>query len=255
MTSVAVLGATGNLGSHVARQVLERGWDLSVAVRSRSRLSPDVAERARVTTCDLHAMRADELAGFVEGHDALVCCAGVVTEGDAFVALFDKVVTAVEATRASSPPVAWFLGGAALLDLDVRGRRGVDLPKVRGTYGPHRANFERLQRSRVDWRLLCPGPMVDDPGLGIGRLRVSIDVLPSPLPASARLLPSPLLLPMFALKVPEMIIPYADAAALMLGNIAAGGPMSRRRVGVALPAGQRGRKKQWAARPRDASAP
>lgn len=255
MTSVALLGATGNLGSHVARQVLERGWELSVAVRSRSRLSDEVADRARVTTCDLQTMRAEELAGFVEGHDVLVCCAGVVTEGEAFVTLFDKVVTAVEATRASSPPVAWFMAGAALLDLDARGMRGVDLPRVRVTYGPHRANFERLQRSRVDWRLLCPGPMVDEPGLGIGKLRVSIDIIPSPLPASARLLPSPLLLPMFGLKVPEMIIPYADAAALMLGNIAAGGPMSRRRVGIALPVGQRGRKTQWAARPRDASAP
>lgn len=255
MTSVAVLGATGNLGSRVARQVLERGWDLSVAVRSRGRLAPDVADRARVTIGDLHAMRTDELAGFVEGHDALVCCAGLVTEGEAFVALFDKAVTAVEAAGASSPPAAWFMAGAALLDLDARGRRGVDLPRVRGTYWPHRANLERLQRSRIDWRLLCPGPMVDEPGLGIDRLRVSIDVIPSPLPASARLLPSPLLLPMFGLKVPEMIIPYADAAALMLGNIAAGGPMSRRRVGIALPVGQRGRKTQWAARPRDASAP
>ena len=82
MTSVAILGATGNLGSHVARHALDRGWDLSVAVRSRSRLSQEVADRARVSIFDLNSVPADELARFLRGHDAFVCCAGVVTEAE-----------------------------------------------------------------------------------------------------------------------------------------------------------------------------
>jgi hypothetical protein len=45
-----------------------------------------------------------------------------------------------------------------------------------------------------------------------------------------------------------MIVPYADAAALMLANIEAGNEMTRRRVGLALPLGMRGRKTQWAAK-------
>jgi putative NADH-flavin reductase len=253
MTALAILGATGNLGRHVARQALDRGWDLSVAVRSRSRLSQEVAENARVTVLDLDAVGVDELARFVAGHDALVCCAGVVTQGEAFVALIDRVVSAVERVPAASRPVSWFMAGAALLDLDTNGRRGVDLPKVRDTYWPHRANFERLQRASLDWRLLCPGPMVDQPAVGTERLRISIDALPSPLPAVARALPAPLLLPLFAAKVPEMIVPYADAAAVMLNNIAAASAMSKRRVGIALPAGMRGKKDQWAARPGDAA--
>jgi putative NADH-flavin reductase len=253
MTSVAVLGATGNLGSHVARQALDRGWDLSVAVRSRNKLPPEVAERARVTISDLNTVNVDELTRFVEGHDALVCCAGVVTEAEGFVFLIDRIVSAVESIQPTERPVSWFMAGAALLDLDVNGRRGVELPKVRDTYWPHRANFERLQRSGLDWRLLCPGPMVDQPGLGIDRLRISIDTLPSPLPAFARLLPSPLLLPLFAMKVSEMIIPYADAATVMLNNATADGPMSKKRVGIALPVGMRGKKSQWTAKPRGAA--
>jgi hypothetical protein len=206
-----------------------------------------------VTICDLSSVQVDELAMFVEGHDALVCCAGVVTEAQAFVSLIDRIVSAVESVPAASRPVSWFMAGAALLDLDANGRRGVDLPKVRDTYWPHRVNFERLQRSGLDWRLLCPGPMVDQPGLGKDRLRVCIDKLAAPLPEFARLLPAPLLLPWFAMKVPEMIIPYADAATVMLSNLAAGGPMSKKRVGIALPVGQRGKKDQWAAKPRDAA--
>ena len=253
MPSLAILGATGNLGSHVARQALDRDWDLSVAVRSPSRLPPDVAGRARVTTFDLTAVKMDELARFIDGHDALICCAGVVTEAEKFVSLLDRIVSAVETIQAAARPVSWFMAGAALLDLDLNGRRGVDLPKVRDTYWPHRVNFERLQRSSLDWRLLCPGPMVDQPSLGIDRLRISIDTLPSPLPAIARFLPSPLLLPMFVMKVPEMIIPYADAATVMLNNASIASPMSKKRVGIALPKGMRGKKSQWAAKPRDAA--
>jgi putative NADH-flavin reductase len=251
MTSIAILGATGNLGGHVARQVLDRGWTLSVAVRSRDRLSAQVADRARVTICDLSTVLADELARFVEDHDALVWCAGVVTQAHAFVALIDRIVAAVESVEAASRPVSWFMAGAALLDLDVNGRRGVDLPKVRDTYWPHRSNFERLGRSGLEWRLLCPGPMVDQPGLGVDCLRISIDGLPVPFPAMARVLPSALLLPLFAQKIPQMIIPYADAATVMLNNLSAHSPMSRKRVGIALPVGMRGKKTQWAARPND----
>jgi hypothetical protein len=39
-----------------------------------------------------------------------------------------------------------------------------------------------------------------------------------------------------------MIVPYADAAALMIANLDRGNAMSRHRVGLALPAGMRGRK-------------
>lgn len=253
MTRLALLGATGKLGSQVARQALQGGWELSAAVRARNRLAPEVAERARVTTIDLGAAAGEDLARFVEGHDVLVCCAGVVTEGQGFVALIDRVVSAVESLPAASRPVAWFLGGAGLLDLDARGRRGVDLPKVRDSYWPHRVNFERLTRSGLNWRMLCPGPMVDQPGLGLARLRISIDKLPTPLPAIAGSLPAALVLPLFAAKIPEMIVPYADAAALMLANADAAGPMAHRRIGIALPEGMRGRKDEWAAQPRNAS--
>jgi hypothetical protein len=115
----------------------------------------------------------------------------------------------------------------------------------------HRLNFERLLRSDLEWRLLCPGPMVDQPAIGINRLRVSIDLIPAKLPAFAKHLPALLLLPLFAARVPEMIVPYADAACVILANAIRGGPMSRKRVGLALPVGMRGKKDQWAGRPKN----
>jgi hypothetical protein len=183
-----------------------------------------------------------ELADLIRGHHPLINCAGLVTEGQAFVELFDRAVSSAETLSVAERPVSWFLGGAALLDLDERGRRGIQLPKVKTTYWPHGANFERLRRSNLDWRLLCPGPMVDQPRIGLERLRVSCDALPVRLPRFARLPPAPLLLPLFAARIPEMIVPYADAASVMLANLSPRGPMTHHRVGIALPPGCGGRR-------------
>lgn len=120
--AISVLGATGNLGRQVCRQALDRGWQLSVGVRTRGRLEPETAARARIFDLDLAAATVGQLASFLSGHVFFVCCAGVVTEGEASVQLFDKAMSAVQALPASSRPVSWFMAGAALLPLDARGR-------------------------------------------------------------------------------------------------------------------------------------
>lgn len=234
-----ILGATGSLGGHVLRQALSKGHDVSVLVRDPSRLPADARERVAIHTGDLNLELPPDV---VSGHDALINCAGHVVDGERFVSLVDRVVTAVESLPAGERPVCWFLAGAALLDIDAAGRRGVELPKVKSTYWPHRANFERLERSNIDWRLLCPGPMVDRPALGLDRLRISLDRLPVEVHAFVRALPAPLVLPVFASMVPQMIVPYADAAALMLANLDRDSAMAQHRVGLALPVGMRGRK-------------
>jgi putative NADH-flavin reductase len=245
MSRLLILGATGSLGGHVLRQALAAGHEVRVFVRTQSKLPPEASGRVSVHTGDLSAAMPLDL---VRGHDALINCAGHVADGETFVGLVDRLVTTVDSLPPAEQPVCWFLGGLALLDIDSSGRRGVELPRVKSTYWPHQINWERLRRSRLDWRLLCPGPMVDEPSLGLDRLRVSIDVLPVHSPAFARALPRPLLLPVFASLIPQMIVPYADAAALMLANLDRGNAMSRHRVGLALPVGMRGRKSQWSAK-------
>lgn len=244
MARLIIFGATGSLGRHVLRQALAAGHQVTAFVRTPSRLPPEVRTQVLIHSGDLAAgVPADLLAG----HDALINCAGHVADGEGFVDLVDRLVGAVESLPVSAQPVCWFLAGAALLDIDATGRRGLDLPKVRSTYWPHRINFERLRRSQLDWRLLCPGPMVDESALGADRLRISLDQLPVAVPAFVRGLPRPLLLPFFAHWIPQLIVPYADAAAVMIADLDRGGPMARRRVGLALPAGMRGRKTRWTA--------
>jgi uncharacterized protein len=90
--------------------------------------------------------------------------------------------------------------------------------------------------------------MVDEPAVGLDRLRISIDAVPVQVSAYACALPGALMVPVFGSLIPQMIVPYADAAALMLANLDRGNAMSRRRVGLALPLGLQGRKAQWSAK-------
>ena len=251
MSRLIVFGATGSLGRHVLQQALAAGHQVTVFVRTPSKLPPQTHARVVVHTGDLDQGAPLHL---IRAQDALVNCAGNVADGESFVHLVERLVTAVESMPAAARPVCWFLAGAGVLDIGSTGRKGVDLPRVKSTYWPHRANFERLQRSSLDWRLLCPGPMVDGPALGVERLRISLDRLPVTVPAFARALAGPLLLPVFASLIPQMIVPYADAAALMLAHLEYGDAMSRHRVGLALPAGMRGRKARWTAETRKETA-
>ncbi len=239
MPRLLILGATGSLGRHVLRLALDAGHDVTVLVRTPSKLPPGTPGRVTVHTGDLDAGIPLDL---IAQADVLINCAGHVAGGETFIALVDRLVTSVDCLPVAEQPVCWFLAGAALLDIDSSGRRGVDLPKVKSTYWPHAVNFERLRRSRLDWRLLCPGPMVDEAAIGLDRMRTSIDALPVHLSTLARALPGPLFLPVFASLIPQMIVPYADAAAVMLANMDRGSRMSQRRVGLALPVGMRGRK-------------
>ena len=130
MSRLLILGATGSLGRHVLRQALAAGHDVTVLVRTPSKLPPEAFGRVTVHTGDLGTQVPLDL---IKGQGALINCAGHVADGDAFVALIERLVTAVESLPVPEQPVCWFLAGAAILDLDPSGRRGVDLPRVKST--------------------------------------------------------------------------------------------------------------------------
>jgi hypothetical protein len=111
---------------------------------------------------------------------------------------------------------------------------GVDLPGFPAIYQAHRKNYDAVRATRLDWSMLCPGPMIAAPyGRAHDGLRLSADTLPFPSRRWASLLPRIVHTVTFAACLKEITITYEDAAKVILDYVAPSGAFSRKRVGVA----------------------
>jgi hypothetical protein len=190
----------------------------------------------------------------IKGHEALINCAGHVADGDPFVGLIDGLVTSADSLPLGEQPVCWLLAGAALLDLDPSARRGVELPRVNlhllAPSGQLRAadplaSGLAIALPRTDGRR---GRDRTGPAAHLGRHNAgSRSGIRSRFAGPA--LPA-------GLRIPDSADDRAlrDAAALMLANVDPGHAWSRRRIGLALPVGMRGRKSERSAKTNPGSA-
>ncbi len=241
---VFLLGATGNSGRRILRFALDRGHEVTALVRDKSkllRLIGSVPAPLQIVPGDLG--NASQTIAAMTGHDVVINAAGYVTEGATFTRLVQTAIDAAS-TALGEGGRFWQFGGAAVLDIPGTGMKGVDLPMVPKVYEAHRTNLIALERSRLDWSMLCPGPMIEAPdGKPTPGLRVLADQWPMARPAYTRLMPQVTLALAFKQAVPELTVSYEDAATIILDNLAKNGPFSRRRVGLALPAGMRNVKR------------
>src|ERR1700677_4930528 len=189
MTKIVVLGASGAMGQHVTQQAVDAGHEVSVVVRTPSKLPASWRDKVKVRKADIATLSANHLRVLLGGHDVVVNTAGQVGDGDRFVALVAHIVSGLETIEPANRPVAWFMAGAGLLDIGDTRRRGLELPLVKKTYWLHDENFKRLEASTLDFRLLCPGPMVEGAAVGLERMRVAVDRLPVQTPAAVKWLP------------------------------------------------------------------
>ena len=105
-------GRNGSLGRHVVQQAIAARHDVAVVVRTPSKLTAEVRDKVSVHQCDLSSVSIGDLTAVLRGHDAVINTAGLVTEGQAFVNLVDRLVTSLEAVSTSDRPACWFLAGA-----------------------------------------------------------------------------------------------------------------------------------------------
>ena len=103
MARLIILGATGSLGRHVLCQALDAGHAVTVVVRTPSRLAPEVRARVSLHTGDLSVGLPPDV---LRGQEALINCAGHVRDGETFVALVDRLVTAVDQLPVAEQPVS-----------------------------------------------------------------------------------------------------------------------------------------------------
>lgn len=233
---IAVLGATGASGRRLVRAAAAAHHDVTAIVRDPTKAADLAGDRVTIRQAALTAH--DALADVLRGHDAVINAAGYIADGAAYVPLVQGVIRATE-TALGAGGRFWLFGGAGLLDVPGSAITTLDLPGVPKLFEAHRANYRAVKATALDWSMLCPGPMIDSPdGKATEGLIVSTETWPVPRPAFTHFLPRPALSLAFKNALPRMTIYYEDAARIIVDNLGKNGPLSRKRVGVALPGGQ-----------------
>lgn len=166
MTSIALLGATGNVGSRLLDEALSRGHQVTTLVRDPARL----ASRAGLTVVagDVTDPRA---AKALAGHEVLISSLRFADIAPG---------TLIDFARATGIPRLLIVGGAASLHLP-DGARLFDAPGFPAEYrteaGAGIATLDALRGvSDLDWVFVSP-QMVFAPGERTGRFRLGDDAL------------------------------------------------------------------------------
>lgn len=164
---IALIGATGQVGSRLLAEALDRGHQVTAVARSADSLAP----RAGLQPCALDVSDAGKLASALAGHDAAIV-ALKFSQVDA-----RPVLRAVE--RAGVPRVL-VVGGAGSLQA-APGVDLVDTPSFPQAYKAEALaarDFLRFLRAdaHIDWTLLSPSALLQ-PGQRTGKFRVGTDQL------------------------------------------------------------------------------
>lgn len=246
--NVIIFGANGNLGRCLVSEGIFSGCNVSAFVRNRDNGAEHFdgsprSERLRIVEGD--ASDPKQVYDALTGCDAAIIAAGNPKDADAFARIVDTIVTQAE-RHSQFGRRLWMLAGAALLDIPQTSRNSLGLPRMPPMYRVHQINYERIRQSKLDWSVLCPGPMVEsEDSPSMANLRISIEELPLTVSESERSMSDAELSGMIARKLPELIIPYKVAARLIVNHLECSGPYSGKRVGIALPEGSSGVKTGW----------
>jgi uncharacterized protein len=180
---IAVIGASGNLGSAVAREALARGHSVTAVSRDTARLDPEHgAGLADATPAVADLADPSSIARAVAGHDAVV--ASVKEDGAAKHLIADAARTLLAVLADIGVSRLVFLGGGASL-LDPTGH-----PISEAAWFPEEFHDEaqdqadalevfRAADTPVEWSYASPSAvfLTDGPNTGTSRAVVSDELL------------------------------------------------------------------------------
>ncbi len=166
--NIALIGASGNIGTKITKELLDRGYTVTAIARNPEKI--EAREGVTAVACDL--LDSDAMAEALKGHDAVISAAPFIT--DASEQLFDGV-------RKSGVKRYLMVGGAASLFND-QGVKVWDTLQDLGIPEPVLANiaegiraFELLkQEDSFDWTFFSPAVMIG-PGERTGTFRLGKD--------------------------------------------------------------------------------
>ncbi|MFT3721699.1 NAD(P)-dependent oxidoreductase [Pseudorhodoferax sp.] len=174
--NIAIIGASGFIGSALLAEALARGHRVTGLVRNPERLAAHPQLTAR--RCDVYD--AKDLAAQLRGYDAVLVSLrgqGANDVGEHYMQGFRAIL---QAARDANVKRLLVVGGGGSLEV-APGLELLDAPNFPEEYrGPAEGPREALKLLRtetvLDWTMLCPGAVIE-PGERTGKFRLGTDQL------------------------------------------------------------------------------
>ncbi|TWO72864.1 NAD(P)-dependent oxidoreductase [Caenimonas sedimenti] len=176
MKKIALIGASGFIGSALRQEALARGHKVTALVSQPGKLA--AAPGLTVEGVDVNDTGA--LASALEGHDAVLSAFSGHAQGDVLAYYLQGFRSIVAATRKARVPRLLVVGGAGSLEV-APGVQLLDTPQFPAAYKPT-AEGARLalnllrEQSELDWTMLSPSAIIA-PGERTGKFRLGGDQL------------------------------------------------------------------------------
>lgn len=164
MARIVIIGGHGKVAMHLSKILSERGDEVTSVFRNPNHAEEVMVTGAQPLTADIEQLDTETLADVLKGHDAVVFSAGA---------------------GGGNPPRTYAVDrDAAIRTIDAAGQAGVDRFIMVSYFGartdhgvPEDSSFfpyaeskaaadAHLRESKLDWTLLGPGGLTDDPGTG-----------------------------------------------------------------------------------------
>jgi uncharacterized protein len=177
---VALIGASGFVGSKILAEALQRGHQVTAIVRNPEKIQPD----KNLNTKQADVLNVDELAKLLAGHDVIVSAFNPA-RGVAGAHVYDLHVQGHKAilAAANKSGVKRFLGvgGAASLKTP-EGIELIDSPQFPAAYeqfkpgirGTRELYYLLKQEPSLDWVFIAPSVVIA-PGERTGKFRIGKD--------------------------------------------------------------------------------
>lgn len=167
MTKLALIGASGNVGSKILAEALSRGHQVTGIVRNPEKLPQHPA----LTAVRGDVYDAEGLAGLLAGHDAVISSVHYTASDPALL---------LQAVKASGVKRYLVVGGAGSLEV-APGVALVDTPEFPALYKEEASkgrDYLTLLRGEagLDWTFLSPSAVIA-PGERTGKFRLGGDQL------------------------------------------------------------------------------
>lgn len=174
--NIAIIGASGNIGSHITQEALSRGHNVTAIVRNPEKVG---VESVSLTVRQGDVQHVLEIAGMLKGHDAIVVSYSPGWEpGTEFNKHVEVAQKVLQATKEAGVKRVLNVGGAGSLYAE----QGVqlvdteDFPEAwRGAAAAQRDSLKVYEEEQeLDWTFVSPAIIIE-PGERTGKFRYNTD--------------------------------------------------------------------------------